>query len=91
MAMRCLPSQIYGRQITVFTSNQAALLISQPQQQSGQKSIHQVYKALQALRDRANNVRSVWVPSEGNFELITRAKTAARRAMEEGYTPRNLP
>jgi hypothetical protein len=43
MAMRCLPPRLLRRQITIFTSIQAALLaVSQPKHQSGQASIGQV-------------------------------------------------
>ena len=36
MATGCLPPDLQGRQITIFSSNQAALLaLSQPKQQSG--------------------------------------------------------
>lgn len=64
MAMRCLPPRLLRRQITIFTSNQAALLaVSQPKHQSGQASIGQVYKAVRTLREGGNRVLIAWVPT----------------------------
>ena len=51
MAIRGLPLDLQGRQITIFTSNQAALLaLSQPKHQSGQMSIAQIYNTARTLR-----------------------------------------
>jgi hypothetical protein len=88
MAMKCLPPGLLGRQITILTSNQAALLaVSQPKQQSGQTSIAQVYDAIRTLRQGGNRVRIAWVPTQ-EFELGKKAKGAARQATEQGRTPR---
>jgi hypothetical protein len=44
-ALRCLPLRLMRRQITIFTSNQGALLaVSQPRHQSGQTSIAAIYE-----------------------------------------------
>jgi hypothetical protein len=60
MAVKLLPLDMIGRQITMFTSNQAALLVtSQPRQQSGQASIGEIYAAVRALRQKRNRVRIV--------------------------------
>ena len=80
MAMKCLPPGLLGRQITILTSNQAALLaVSQPKQQSGQTSIAQVYDAVRKLRQGGNGVRITWVPTQ-EFELGKEAKGAANSA-----------
>jgi hypothetical protein len=51
MAMRCLPPDLRGRRITIFTSNKGALLaLGKPMHQSGQSSIGQVYNAVRNLR-----------------------------------------
>ena len=56
MALRRLPPSLGGRQITIFTSNQAALLaVGQPKHQSGQASIKEVYRASSTLRTRGSS------------------------------------
>jgi hypothetical protein len=88
MAMRCLPHDLVGRQITIFTSNLGALLaVSQPRHQSGQTSIGEIYAAARVLRERGNSISMVWVPSQGGFDLSKKAKEAARRATGNGRTP----
>lgn len=88
MAMRGLPQHLVGRQITIFTRNQAALLaLSQPRRQSGQTSIREVYETVRELRRRGNRVLSAWVPSQGQFELGKMAKKAARQATRTGQSP----
>jgi ribonuclease HI len=88
MAIRCLPLFLVGRQITIFTSSQSALLaISQPRNQSGQISIGQIYDAARTLRKRGNRVFISWVPAQAEFELGKKAKAAARQATERGRAP----
>jgi hypothetical protein len=78
IAVKLLLLDLIRRRITMFTSNQAAfLVISQPQQQSGQKSIREFYNAVCALRKRSNHVRSIWIPSYRDFKLSKKAKEAA--------------
>jgi hypothetical protein len=80
-----LPLDLMGRQITIFSNNQAALLaVIQPQQQSGQTSIRQIYDTTQASKKGGNRVRVVWVPSSEDFEPTRKAKEAARQATEQG-------
>ncbi|CZR65320.1 uncharacterized protein PAC_15220 [Phialocephala subalpina] len=89
IAMKRLPLHIVGRQITITTSNQGALLAtSQPKHQSGQVSIEEIYEVARMLRKGGNSVSMIWIPSQGNFELGKRAKEAARQATEPGRTPR---
>jgi hypothetical protein len=55
-----LPLDLMGRQITISSNNQAALLaVIQPQQQSGQTGIRQIYDTIQALKKGGNRVRVV--------------------------------
>jgi hypothetical protein len=90
-AIQGLPETTCDKRITIFTSNQAALLaIKQPQQQSGQSSIRQIYAALQGLRERKNGVLGVWLPTKGT-QLATQAKEAAQKATKKGSTPLRLP
>jgi ribonuclease HI len=85
VALNSIPVYVLYRQITIFTSNQGALLaISQPRLQSGQSSISKIYKAVSILRERDNSISMVWVPSQGNFDLIGKAKQAAREATKQG-------
>jgi ribonuclease HI len=82
--MRGRPHLFQGRQITVFSSNQTALLsVSQPKQLSGQTSIRQIYDATRSLRERGNQVLMVWVPRKSEFELGKRAKAAAQQATKQ--------
>ena len=88
MALRCLPTHLVGRRITVFTSNQGALLAtSQPRHQSGQISIGEIYDAASILRRGGNSISMMWVPAQGGFDLSTKAKEAARRATAQGRLP----
>jgi hypothetical protein len=62
-AVQRLPGYLMGRQIAIFSSNQAALLaLSQPRQQSGLGSIREVYEVAHALRKRGNRICLVWIP-----------------------------
>jgi hypothetical protein len=88
MALRCLPQHLVGRQVTILTSNQGALLaMSQPRHQSGQTSIGESYEAVGTLRKGGNSISAIWVPSQGDFDLGKKAKEAARRATEQGRSP----
>jgi ribonuclease HI len=91
MAMRVIPPYLLRRQVTIYTSSQAAMqAASQPRQQSGQASLKQIYAATQVLREGSNSVLIVWAPSEGDFELGRRAKAAARQATEQEELPQGL-
>src|SRR4051794_14221733 len=88
-ALRGLPPHIRRRQITIFTSNQAALrAVNQPGHQSGQASIRQIYEAVRKLGEGGNQVTSARVPARGEFDLGQRAKAAARQATNQGCSPR---
>jgi hypothetical protein len=92
VAIKRLPPHPIGRQITIFTSNQAVLLaISQPKRQSGQARIGEVYNAARTLRQGGNRVHIAWVPSQGDFELGKKAKEAAQQATEQGRSPSGRP
>ena len=88
IAIKRLPLHLVGRQITVVTSNQGALLATnQPRHQSGQTSIKEIYESARMLRKGGNSISMIWVPSQGSFELSRRAKEVARQATEQGRTP----
>ena len=92
MALSYLPRLLRRRPITIFTSNQAAALaLSQPQHQSGQTSMVQIYDTVRTLRERDNRIRIAWIPARGDFGLGKKAKEAARRATEQGCSPRGQP
>ena len=87
MAVRGLPPYLMGREITVFTSNQAAIqVINQPKHQSGQNSVTRVYEEDRRLRDGGNRVLMRWVPAH-EFQLGIEAKKAARRATRPSKQP----
>jgi hypothetical protein len=87
--MRGWPHWVQDRQITVLTSNQAALLsISQPLQQSGQTSICQIYDACRLLRGKGNRILMAWAPRADEFEPGKKSKTAVRQAAKKGDLPR---
>ena len=87
MAVRGLPPHLIGREITVFTSNQAAIqVVNQPKHQSGQHSVTHIYEEDRRLRDGGNRVLLRWVPAH-EFQLGIEAKKAARRATRPGKQP----
>ena len=89
--LRELPTYIHRRQIIIFTSNQAAIkAISNPNQQSGQHSIRQIYDATRELKKGNNHVLIMWVPAGQDFDLVQTAKQAAQQAIERGQLPQAL-
>ena len=88
--LKRLPTDLMGRHITIFTSNQAAILaVSQPRQQSGQTSIREIYDIVRELRISGNWVRIMWVPSQRVFDLSEKAKETARQATERDQAPQD--
>jgi hypothetical protein len=88
MAVRGLPPYLVGREITIFISNQAAILvINRPKQQLGQHSITQIYETVRKLKEGRNRILLRWVPAHDEFQLGRDAKKAARRATEVGRLP----
>jgi hypothetical protein len=68
MAVRGLPPYLTGREITIFTSNQAAIqVINQPKQQSGQDSVIQIYSAARKLKEGLNRILLRWVLAHDEF------------------------
>jgi hypothetical protein len=62
--LKCIPADRVGRRITVFASNQAALLaINHPKRQSGQDIIRQIYDTARQLGVRQDRTQFVWVPA----------------------------
>ncbi|KAH9203124.1 hypothetical protein DL95DRAFT_507440, partial [Leptodontidium sp. 2 PMI_412] len=52
MAIQGVPPYVLRREITIVTSNQAALhVVSQPKQQSGQASVMRIYDVVKELKD----------------------------------------
>ena len=92
MAMRCLPPDMRGRQISILTSNQTTLLaVSQPQQQSGQTSVCRIYDAVRKMKRKDNYNQIAWALPQEEFELGKKAKAAARQATAQGRSPPNQP
>jgi hypothetical protein len=88
MAIQGVPPYLLRREITIATSNQAALqVVSQPKQQSGQASVIRIYEAVRELREGYNRVLLMWAPAQQEFHLGKEAKKAARKATEAGRLP----
>jgi hypothetical protein len=88
MAVQGIPPYLLRREITIITSNQAAIqMVNQPKQQSGQASVIRIYDAVRELREGYNRVLLMWAPAQQEFPLGKEAKRAARRATEAGRLP----
>ena len=87
-AFQRLPRRKY-HSITLWTRNKAAALtLRNPRQQSGQEHIHSIYKSINKLRRKCNNITVVWLPPSETEELWTRAKEEAKEATRQGIEPR---
>jgi hypothetical protein len=85
MAIQGIPPYLLQRQITIITSNQAAIqVVNQPKQQSGHASVIRIYDPVRELREGYNRVVLMWVPAQQEFRLGKEAKSAARRSTEAG-------
>jgi hypothetical protein len=81
---RTLPKLKY-RSVALITSNKAAALrLKQPRQQSEQEYIRCIYDLIEDLREDANIVRVLWLPSSDENELLKLAKAEARTATQQG-------
>jgi hypothetical protein len=89
MVLRCMPSGLCRRDMTVMTSSRSALeAIRRPRQQSGQQIIRQIYDHIERLEDEGHSLRMMWVPAgEEGFALGPKAKAAARKATEGECRP----
>jgi hypothetical protein len=92
-ALKCMPSGIRGRDITIMTSNRSAgQVVWRPRQQSGQCTLKQIYDHTERLRKQFCSVSLVCVPaSEKDFALRPRAKAAAQEAARAKHAPESPP
>lgn len=92
-ALKCMPAGMRGRDITIMTSNRsAAQVVWRPRQQSGQRTIKQMYDHTERLRKQFCSVSLMFVPaSEKVFALRPRAKAAAQEAVRVTDAPEALP
>ena len=91
-ALKCVPPLTRNRQITILSSNRSALAaIRQPQQQSGQSIIQEIYDMACIFKEGGNHVSMIWAPKHPEFALGTKAKVAAQRAATEGCEPDTRP
>ena len=89
VALTCPPVFLQRKSITILTSNQAVLLaIGNPQQQSGQDSLKQIYRALHQLRERGSTVQGQWVPGRRKLKVTDRARSAAKMSTDLGRKPK---
>ena len=88
-AVTCLPVYLHRKTNTILTSNQAVLLaVGDPQQQSGQASMKQFYRAIHVLRERGNLVQGQWVPGWLKSKVVESTKRAVKMATGQGKTPK---
>jgi hypothetical protein len=74
--------------ITLLTSNKAAALTLQnPRQQSGQEHVCHIYKLIQRLRRKGNQITILWIPTSDDNKLLRLAKEQARIAIGENAIP----
>jgi ribonuclease HI len=87
-ALRRLPDGLRYQDITVMTSSRSALqVIAQPRQQSGQRTVQEIYRQAERLEGQGNLVKMLWVPSGEDFPMGNEAKAEARRAARAGQPP----
>lgn len=86
-ALDLLPSPRY-RSILLLTRNKAAaLVLKQPQQQSGQIYTRRIYESIRALRRNGNMITILWLPSNEENGVLSLAKNQAKMATRQGATP----
>jgi len=93
MALKCMPSGLHRRDLTIITSNRSALqVIRRPRQQSGQCTIRQIYDRTEYFQKRGCSVSLMWVPADSEgFAPRALAKAAAKRAAMGEATPNERP
>lgn len=60
------------------------LTLKNPQQQSGQKFVGQIYKLIGRLQRHGNQISIRWIPTSEDNKLLGLAKEQARAATQEG-------
>ncbi|OQE10076.1 hypothetical protein PENFLA_c095G04748 [Penicillium flavigenum] len=74
--------------ITLLTSNKAAALtLKNPQQQSGQEFVYQLYKLMRKLGRNGNQINVRWISTSEDNKLRGLAKEQARAATQEDAVP----
>ena len=77
--VQSLPAFTVGRQITILSRNQGALLaLSSPKQQSGQTNMREIHNTVRELRERGNTVTSAWIPTQEESIISKAAKAIAK-------------
>ena len=86
-ALRALP-KLKLCNIALLSSNKAAVLtLGKPRQQSGQIYVSHIYESVRALWRKGNIIKTLWLPTSEEHELLKRAKDKAREATQEGSIP----
>jgi ribonuclease HI len=76
------------RNIALTTRNKAAVLsLRRPRQQSGQRYISQIYRAIRTLKRDGNTVSFLWLPSSEQCEFATLAKQKAKKSTRTRASP----
>jgi hypothetical protein len=80
-----LRPMLRNREIRIFTRNRGAVqAVIQPQGQSGQRIISQIYKEVEGLTIRDNRVVLIAAPGTTECAMAQQAKAAARASTEPG-------
>ncbi|KAI1849270.1 hypothetical protein JX265_013656 [Neoarthrinium moseri] len=88
MALRAAATQDRPRQITVVSSNKAALLaVAQPRQQSGQEWLLGIYETNKRLKARGHTVHMTWSPAGVGWPQERTTKGAAKLATKPHQRP----
>ncbi|KAI1839389.1 hypothetical protein JX266_014400, partial [Neoarthrinium moseri] len=88
MALRAAATQDRPRQITVVSSNKAALLaVAQPRQRSGQEWLLDIYETTKRLKARGHTVYIIWSPAGIGWPQQRTAKGAAKLATKPHQHP----
>jgi ribonuclease HI len=87
-ALAALPQDTHRQQITIFSSNLAAIqAITQPKQQSGQESLKEIYQSARHLITNKNAITISWIPAQTDFPLAREAKELARITTQKNRSP----
>ena len=87
-ALERIPNSTTRRNITILTSNHAAVLaIGRPRQQSGQVHIRKIIKETQRIQKFKNTITIRWTPANEDVELMKAAKVQAKLATRPSSVP----
>ena len=92
-AFRYVPLKLPHKNVVIVSSNRAAVqVVGQPRQQSGQRTVQEVYRQARLPHLQDVPVSVLWVPAgHERFQSGTVAKEMAREATEDGCVREKSP